>query len=303
MIKISKFLFVILFLGVFSTGLSDIIVTYKSGECRVDLYGNGKWKDVSVNMNLNESSVIKTGDDGEVEIEIDGDRVAIGRDVKVSIGSIVENLRERKKLAWFSKLPSVFRSLVEARSKQKEPTIMGVRGVMEDEGELGWMDYMEEEGPSSRFQNGKEFYNEASYVKAINILKDIIDAEELSLVREEVAFYLGASMFSNMQYKESLRYLLESMKDKNAYYYEVALINTSFAHYFVKDYRGAIDSFETYSQEFSEGNFKPYALLMLGKSHKVIGEKEKAKKYFREIEAGYRDTEVYSDAVNEMRGL
>ncbi len=298
-----KILIVVLFIGISYIGLSDVIVTYKSGECKVDLYGSSKWKDLSLNMKLNEKSVIKTGHDGEVEIKVDGEAIIVGGDTRVNIKNIIQNLQERKKLAWFSKLSPVLRTIVGEKSERVKTAFMGVRAIPEGEGELDWMGELEEEDPVSRFENGKELYNEGSYVKAINIFKDVIDTEELSPIREEVAFYLGSSMFNNMQYEESLGYLDESMKDKNAYFYEVALLNASFAYYFMKNYPGAIESFKIYTKEFNEGDFKPYALLMLGKSHKALGEKEKAKSYFHDIEASYMDTEVYSDALNEMQGL
>jgi len=42
---------------------------------------------------------------------------------------------------------------------------------------------------------------------------------------------------------------------------------------------------------------------MLGKSYKVLGEREEAKQYFNRIRSGYRDTDVYYDAVSEMREM
>ncbi len=108
-------------------------------------------------------------------------------------------------------------------------------------------------------------------------------------------------MFNNMQYEGSVYYLEESLKDKEAYYYEIALLNVSFANYFLKDYPKAIEGFKKYTVEFSNGEFEPHVLLMLGKSHKAVGEAEKAKSYFGEIVNKYKDTEVYTDAVNEMK--
>ena len=67
--------------------------------------------------------------------------------------------------------------------------------------------------------------------------------------------------------------------------------------------QGAIEGFNTYAEEFNEGDFRPHALLMLVKSHKALGETEKARSYFGEIEKKYRNTEIYSDAADEMKTL
>ncbi len=299
--KLLVVIFVIIFLSISTSVLSDIIIIYKSGECNVDLYGTGKWKDAEIDMELNEGSVIKTGTDGEIEIEMDGEMVAIGKDTKVSISKIMVNLKEKKKLSWFSKLPSVFKNLVREKADRAQVTLMGVRGEADDEGDMDWMGELEEEDPISMYKSAVDLYEEGEYAEAINIFKNIIDSEDVSHIREEIAYYLGSSMFNNMQYEESVYYLEESLQDKEAYYYEIALLNVSFANYFLKDYPKAIKGFKRYTVEFANGGFEPHVLLMLGKSHKAVGEDEKAKSYFNEIVTLHGNTEVHADAVDEMK--
>ncbi len=301
--KFLIFIFIILFVSISSFGISDIVITYKSGACMVDVKGNGKWIKAQVDMKLNTKSVIKTGKDGEIEVDINGERISIGKDTIVGVNYIMENVQEKKKMTWFSKLSNILNTVVKAEIKHAKTALMGLRGKIEDEEEIGWMGDLEEEDLYSRFKNGMELYEEQDYVQAINIFKDIIDEEELSSMRGEIAFYLGSSLFNNVQYKEALPYLQESIKNKKAYYYEVALINYSFSHYLSKNYSRAIDGFKTYIEEFREGQLEPYVLLMLGKSHKALGEKGEAKRYFAEIEKKYKDTEVYYDANQEMREL
>ena len=144
---------------------------------------------------------------------------------------------------------------------------------------------------------------EGKYSKAFTIFKELIEDDRLYYLQEEIAFYLGSTMFNRLQYKESLPYLVMSINDSETYYYEHALMTLSFAHFFVMDYRNAILSFNTYLNDFSNGDFIPIAILMLGKSHKAVGENQKALGYFSDIENNYRDSEVYSYAVNEMREL
>jgi TolA-binding protein len=293
----------LLFMVISSTASPDVVVMFSTGDCRIDLRGNGRWKTAMVSMKLSDGSTVRTGHDGELELEIDGERVCVGRDTVVSVKSLLSRLGDRKKLAWFSGLSPVIKNLIGARSKHSETALMGVRGVAEEEEELDWMGEIEEDEPTALFENGKQMYKEGEYGKAINIFKDIITDKMVDPIRHEVVFYLGSSMFHTMQYEECLSYLEESMERKDAYYYEVALLHSSFAHYFSRDYRGAIDGFDSYARDFSEGTFAPYALLMLGKSHKALGEPDQAKRYFLRIGTVYKNTEVYTDAMNELQDL
>jgi TolA-binding protein len=293
----------LLFMCISAAAFPDVVVMFSSGDCTIDLRGNGKWEQAAVGLKLSQSSTIRTGHDGELELEIDGERVSVGRDTEVRVKSLLSRLGDRKKLAWFSGLSPVIKNLIGARSKHTDTALMGVRGVAEEEEELDWMGEIEEEEPTALFENGKQMYKEGEYGKAINIFKDIISDETVDSMQHEVVFYLGSSMFHTMQYEESLSYLEECMERKDAYYYEVALLHSSFAHYFSRDYRGAIDGFASYARDFSEGTFAPYALLMLGKSHKALGEPDQAKRYFLKIGTAYKNTEVYTDAMNELQDL
>jgi TolA-binding protein len=297
------FFIMVFFLSTAWAGLSDIVILYESGECRVDISGKGNWKDAAVDLKLNKNSVVKTGINGEIELEIEGERISIGKETEVSISGLMEKLGERKKLAWFSNFTPAVKNLIGARSSRTETAVVGVRGVSEEEEELDWMGELEEDDSTAMLENGKELYKEGEYGKAINLFKEIIDKDEVSPIRDEISFYLGSSLFHSMQYDEALLYLRQCMTRKDAYYYEIALLHYSFASYFSRDYRGAINGFESYTREFSNGTFTPYALLMLGKSHKAIGEREQAKHYFQKIQSSYKNTDIYPDAMTEMKGL
>jgi TolA-binding protein len=294
---------IIIFISVLSAGFCETVVLYLSGDSRIDMDGNGDWRKPQDGMLLIDGSIVRTGSEGELELEIDGERVLIGRDTQTSIKSLKEKLGQRKKLAWFQNLSPVVKNLIGARSKQTETALMGVRGAGPEEEGIDWMWGLDEDNLAVRFENGKKLYKEEEYGKAINVFKGILESDGTAGTAQEVFFYLGSSMFHTMQYEESISYLKESMRQKDAYYYEVALLHSSFARYFIQDYKGAIQGFESYVREFGEGTFAPYALLMLGKSYKVLGEREEAKQYFNRIRSGYRDTDVYYDAVSEMREM
>ncbi|MFW6139583.1 MAG: tetratricopeptide repeat protein, partial [Spirochaetota bacterium] len=227
---------------------------------------------------------------------------AIGRETTVSVNYIMQNLQQRKKASWFGGLANVFKSLLGKTEDQGATSLLGVRGKPEDEEEITWMGaFEEEEGAGARFEKAKGLYQQGKYAEAINIFKEIIDNEELSGVREEAAFYLGSSLFKNVQYEQALGYLSESIQDKNAYYYEAALANYSFTQYFLENYPEAIQGFKTYTREFEEGTLRPYALLVTGKSYRAMGEPREARRYFSEITRSYPDSEVYQEAVKEIK--
>jgi TolA-binding protein len=80
-------------------------------------------------------------------------------------------------------------------------------------------------------------------------------------------------------------------------------MNYAFTQYFLRNFREAIEGFTTYTEEFSEGDFVPYSFLMLGKCYKDMGLKKEARIYFTKIEQEFSDTDVYMDALEEMKDL
>jgi TolA-binding protein len=300
-------LITMIFIIVAYVGLSEITVTYKSGDSNVDINGSGNWQETTVNMNLQENSIIKTEKEAILEINIDGQQISVGEKTTVKISEILSNLTEIKDIGWLSNLQSVFSTKIKEGEDQTKTTLAGVRGDITEDEEIAWVDdlgdFEEEESPETIFAEAKALYRDGKYSQAFNILNELITDERLSYLKEEIAFYLGSTMCNNLQYTESLPYLEMSINESEAYYYENALMYLSFARFFSKDYSGAIVSFNSYVEQFDKGDFIPYAKLMLGKSYKELGQINKARDYFNEIELRYSDSEVYIDAVNEMSKL
>ena len=85
-----------MFLAFFHIALcEDIAVVYCSGDCYVDVEGDGRWTTASVDMPLNTNSLIKTGKEGLAELLIHGESVSIGSETTIEVGSIVEHLKAR----------------------------------------------------------------------------------------------------------------------------------------------------------------------------------------------------------------
>ena len=302
--KIPKLIIILLIALIPSIGFAEIIVTYKTGECLVDVLGNGTWKTAAVKMALTERSVIKTKADGEVELSVDGESVFIGKDTTVSVNYLVKNVQARKKMTWFPNLSPIFKRMAMLRDTRTELASLGTRGEAEAEEEVAWLGDVEVEEEGSTFEKGEELYGQEKYGEAINIFKKMLEQGGTpQQMREEATFYLGSSLFNSVQYEEALPYLEQAIKRTGAYYREPALIQYSFSHYFAENYRQAVEGYATYVKEFPGGEFRPYALLMLVKSSKALGRKDEAQKYFLELEKQYKNTGMYIDAANELKGM
>ena len=280
----------------------DILLSFVSGECVVDVDGDGQYATASVGMHLHTDSVIRTGRNGQAELSYGNERIAIGSDTVIKIATIADNLMARDNVGWFQRVSRRFIPISSSLSDKTETATLGVRGDMQDEDDVVWMD---EEGnglTQQELRRAKALYEDGNYAQAISIFKRLKEGDLDHSPNGELSFYLGASLFNSVQYEEALPYLRQSIRDHDAHYREAALLYYSFTCYFTDQYDRAIDGFITYIEEFEESELLPHALLMLGKSYKAVGDSQYATMYFQDIEDHYSDTEVYEYAVQELRG-
>ena len=85
-------------------GFSDIFIVFSSGTSSVDLFGNGNWTDAEVDMELRMQSVIRTGPDGAVEIDLDGDHLYIGANRYTIVGELLGKVERKKKVGFLKGL-------------------------------------------------------------------------------------------------------------------------------------------------------------------------------------------------------
>ena len=284
-----------------SVGLfaSEIQVMYVLGECNVDMRGSGVWQSVTVDMELYEESIIKTGPDGELELEIDGNTVFVGPESTLQMESLLDRATEKRKLKWLRKATRYAKAVGKEDEQWSDMALAGVRGEKTEDEELEWIvDFEDDE-----LARGKEFFDEGKYGEAIKIFGKIIEEKGIGADNGEASYYLGFSLFSSLRYKEALPYLAESVKYRESPFFESAVMTYSFDQYFLRNYREALEGFSSYIKAFPEGELIPYALLMLGKSYKDMGMKREARMYFTRIEKEYRDSDVYMDAVDELKGM
>jgi TolA-binding protein len=301
--KTISILFSILFILILEIGYSDIFITYLSGECTVDLEGKGQWEKPSIDMELFETSAIRTGQDGAIELLIDDNIVSFSENNTVIMEDVLAKIGERKKIGWLKSVTKYAKNMGRGDETYAKTALAGIRGTKSNEDELEWFENIDEEDPNERFQEGRSLFNEGQYTKAIPLFTELIADVTPGTFHSEIAYYLGVSLFHNLRYQETLYYLNESLTQKDAYYYELALLYSSLAHYFLKDYNGAIEGLDLYKSQFSGGDLLPFAIFMLGKSHREIGERERAMTYFMEIKDNYSTSEVYVDALAEIESL
>jgi TolA-binding protein len=257
-------------------------------------------------MMLADNSVLKTGADGACELNIDDETVNIGSSRYVRIKDILEKLGQKKKISWIKKVSKYTKTLAKSDKSHARTALAGVRGERTDSGEIEWFEDMEEDEYNTLeklFQEGRVHFENGDYSLAIPIFYEIIENEEGEPFKNEVSFYLGISLFNNLQYGEALPFLEKSTSNKGFYYYEPAVFHHAFTEYFLRNYEGAIDGFKLYDKDFPNGELRSYALYMLGKCYSDVGNKDQSRKYYTEVLNLYPNTEIYEEASSELAGL
>ncbi len=291
-----KILLIVLVLSFISiAGFADIMIVYTSGPCKIDLNGNEKWQVAKLHMKLNEHSVIKTGEGGAVEVEIDGHSVALGENTVVSINYIMDNMGKRKKIGWFR----IFSGLFSREEGHSKTGLLGVRGA-KAEGEEEEMAWMTEEESEDNLKNAISLYKEKKYAEAIGMFEKLYNSENYSDQKDVITYYLGSCYFDGLQYDKASKYLSDAIKNKEGDYYEEALLKYGFSEYFQGDYRNAIKSFTDYTNQFGDRDVVPYVQLMIGKSYKELGDRDSAKRYLKKVMENYRGSEVSKEAAKEL---
>jgi TolA-binding protein len=282
-------LLISIFLFTLSFGLSDIFIVYKSGECSVDVSGNGNWREAMINMELDSRSIIRTGTDGVVELDMDGELISIGSNRMKSVGDLSGKVKEKKKVGWLKGLKRYTKNIGSAPSSEEE---------------LEWFDESDFDiSMEESYQQGLSHFAKGEYSRAISLLNEVIADQGIDAYEGRAAFHLGLSLFNVMRFEEAVSYLKASTSDMSSDFYNVALMHLSVSHYFLKNYPNAIEGLTTLTGGTAEEELKPYALLMLGKCFKEVGEREKAEGYFLQVRNDYQDTELYEAAIQELGEL
>ena len=294
------FLFVLFFFISHGT-FADLSVIYLSGDCAVDLHGNGEWTEVFIDMDLNERSVVRTGPDGMMELLVDDSIISIGAGSELSVSDLKGRMQDKRKRGWMKSISKYTLSFGKGDERYGKTALAGIRGEKQDESSIEWFE--ESEDTTADLERAKGLVSEGRYREAIPILEDLVAYEEQGPFRSEAGYFLGIAMYQNFQYREADTHLTNAITQKDAYYYESALMHYAILHYLLNDYDRTISALSRYTKEFPHGDLIPFALFMLGKSYRETGNTAKAKSYFLEVRDKYADSEVYSDAVEEIASL
>jgi TolA-binding protein len=285
-------------------GFSDIFIVFSSGTSSVDLFGNGNWTDAEVDTELRMQSVIRTGPDGAVEIDLDGDLLSIGADRYTTVGELLGKVEQKKKVGFLKGLMKYTKQMGSASDKYTETALAGVRGSAQNEDDLEWYDESDfESGLEDSFAEGMSHFNRGEYTATIEVFDSLIEEYGENALEGEVVYHLGLSLFHVMRFDESARYLTISIRDESREFYDVALMHLSVTRYFLQDYSEAIDGFMFFAEGSGESELKPYALLMLGKCYRQRGEVDEAKHYFTVVRNEYGGTEFSDTASEELQSL
>jgi tetratricopeptide (TPR) repeat protein len=290
----------------FSTALitcADMVIIYKSGNCSVDIDGKGRWVQASLDMVLNAQSIVKTGPDAILEIGINGESVVVTGNSTVVVHTLQNRIRSKNRFTWFKGLNNAFHTMISGRGAGSDRMVLGVRGAKHEEGEVGWMEDIDSTDLMEQYSRGVELYNNEQWGEAIEIFSKLVHNDDMVEMKGEISFYLGSALFNNVQYEEAIPYLVESIKQPDTFYREAALIHYSLALFFAGNYTESVRVCNMYGDEYTGGEFAPYAFLIAGKSYKNLGKSAEAKMYFNRIVNEYPQTGVYQDAVGELQGM
>jgi len=282
--------------------LSDITIVYTSGDCSVDPAGRGAWKEADVDMALSEQSLLKTGADGSVEIDMNGELISIGANRSTSVGELLGKVDRKKKIGFLRGLKKYAGQMGSGGDEYTEIALAGVRGASQTEEELEWFDEDDFDSGNAdlerRYQRGLYHFGRGEYTAAIEVFSGIAEEGGDHLFNGELAYHLGLALFQVMRFDEAARYLESCLEVEGVPFYGVALMHLSVSRYVMREYPEAIDGFTHVAEGEGDGDLRPYALLMLGKCYREMGEPDRAAIYFTVVRNEYRGTE-FSDAADE----
>jgi len=287
------------------TAFSDVVILYRSGKCTVDLQGNGDWEKALIDMQLMDRSLIRTGKNSSLELDVNGDVISIGSNKTVMIKDLFGTVQTRKKQKWLKGLKKYTMNIGGKGSGQSDTALAGVRGALADEDELEWFDEEDEGGAdlASAYQQGMDLFDNGEFTRAIDTFGNVMDTHGEDALDGAVAIHMGIALFNVMRFDEAVGYLQAGITHSGSEFYDLALIHLALSQYFIHDYNNSIEGLTAFLQKSSSEQLKPYALFMLGKNYKELGNKNEAKRYFSEVNRRYSDSELAQEAGQEMEGL
>jgi TolA-binding protein len=294
----------LLFLRIASCASADIAVTYFSGECTVDLHGNGVFETAGVDMALYDASVVRTGRDGTMELRIDDAVICVGHGRELRVSELTGRMKQKRGQRWLKGFSKYTRNIGRGGDASGKTELAGIRGEKKDASSVEWF---EEGGDTdaavSALRQAKLLLSEGDHREAISMLEELAASEKSGPLRSEAAYYLGITLYQNLQYTEALRYLAEAVRRRDSYYYRPALMHYAVLTYLLNRFDESIAAFETYTAEFAQEELAAFALFMLGSSYRETGDATRARSCFERVVDSYKDSDVYEEAKEALSAL
>jgi tetratricopeptide (TPR) repeat protein len=251
----------------------DIEIEYLDGY--LDVEDGGEWYELLIGDVITDADTIRLDEDSVAELMIPGNKLTLTKPGVYVVADLIKASGENRSLGIASVIGSKIRSIVQEPQKS-QTAVMGVRGSKSDD-KLEWMS-----GDTAELlATGKDYLAEGEFADAIEVFEEAYDFADPS-EETEVLFYLG---FSNAMMGQ-LRFAVEALEsvepDPSAEFFvdlvllKGQLLTETFA------YEEAIDWLKTYTPDIKDSSATQMSYLLLGVSHKGLGNNTQARSSLEE---------------------
>jgi len=274
-----KPLFILLFVAVvFVSPIFGVDVTVEYLDGYLDINDGGEWFELYIGEIITDSDTIRLDENSVAELSVSGNKLTLTKPGTYVISDLLKASGESRSLGIASVIGAKIRTIVQ-EPKQAQTAVMGVRGAKADD-ELEWMS-----GDTAELlETGKDHLAEGEFGEAVEVFEEAYDFADPS-EETEVLFYLG---FTNALMGQ-LRLAVEALEfvepDPTAEFFvdlvllKGQLLTETFA------YEEAITWLEMHSSDIDDMAATQMSQLLVGVSHKGLGNNAKAKQALNEAVA------------------
>ena len=242
----------------------------------VELIRDGESEILEMGAELEASDIVKTGDDGMVEIQLpDGTTFTVNANQEIKMEKFLADggSANTDTMLFLSALKTKVSKVLTTEEDVTPSAVCGVRGneVGENRFKVFWE--TGEIDPAQKYQEIFNLYRNGCFKEAIDNMSKF--SETFPEDKEKAYYVMGKSYFELMDYDKSVQYL-EMSGDYDAR--STFLIGVS--SLYNMDFNRAIESFEK-SIDFEEDASKVYYFLAI--TYKAKGDMSRAKKYQKKI--------------------
>ncbi len=290
--KIAAVVFLMAAAAVFSFA-GDMYVSYADGD--VTVKEDGQWYDLFAGDELDQSSVIKLGEDTVAEIQADGRKIILDRPGVYKMSGVMEKV-SKETSSWGNS--SVIKKFITGTNKAASKTaVMGVRGAEADTNDVEWLTE-----DNMVLTDAKTMIEKGEYKKAISLLSDNIgDAfdEEMS----EYDFYLGKCYYLTGEPGKALSYLNKVDADPSAEYYPDFVIVKGNLLLDSFNYKKALNLFDDYLKIDDVSETAQAVTFFSARALDATGKKADAKTMLEKTVRMNPDSEIGSAAAKLLKNF